>query len=72
MDADSEAIIRDLIRQLAATHTVLAAAHRLSSVRDADQVIVLENGRITGQGTPAELLTRNTTYARFVQEQSLA
>lgn len=72
LDADSEAIIRDLIRQLAATHTVLAAAHRLSSVRDADQVIVLENGRITGQGTPAELLTRNTTYARFVQEQSLA
>lgn len=72
LDADSENIIRKLMRQLAQTHTVLSAAHRLSSIRDADTVIMLENGRITGQGTPAALLASNPTYARFVAEQSLA
>lgn len=71
LDADSENIIRAIMRKLSSTHLVLSAAHRLSSIRDADAVIVLEDGQVTGMGTSDELSRTNQTYARYLKEQEL-
>ena len=46
--------------------TALVVAHRLSTVRDADQILVLEGGRITEQGSHDQLLARGGRYARMV------
>ncbi|WP_040535740.1 ABC transporter ATP-binding protein [Schleiferilactobacillus shenzhenensis] len=71
LDADSENIIRGIMHSLAQDHMVVSAAHRLSSIRDADEVIVLEDGRVTGVGTPQSLSNTNDTYARYLKEQTL-
>jgi subfamily B ATP-binding cassette protein HlyB/CyaB len=60
LDYESEKIIQDNMRQICAGRTVLIIAHRLSAVRDANRIIVMERGQIAEQGTHAELL-RNPT-----------
>jgi subfamily B ATP-binding cassette protein HlyB/CyaB len=56
LDYESEKIIQDNMRQICADRTVLIIAHRLSAVRDADRIIVVERGQIAEQGSHAELL----------------
>lgn len=56
LDYESEKIIQDNMRQICTGRTVLIIAHRLSAVRDADRIIVMERGQIAEQGTHAELL----------------
>ena len=58
LDPQSEAAIRETIEGLAGRCTIVIVAHRLESVRRADHVIVLDNGRAVDQGPPHELLTR--------------
>lgn len=60
LDYESEKIIQDNMRQICAGRTVLIIAHRLSAVRDANRIIVMERGQIAEQGSHAELL-RNPT-----------
>jgi ATP-binding cassette subfamily B multidrug efflux pump len=50
--------------------TVIAIAHRLSTIAAMDRLIVMDDGRIIEQGTHAELLGKNGTYARLWQHQS--
>jgi ATP-binding cassette, subfamily B, bacterial IrtB/YbtQ len=54
---------------LARDRTVVVVAHRLSTVLDADQILVLDNGRITERGRHDELVSAGGTYARFWQER---
>lgn len=70
LDYESEKIIQDNMRQICTGRTVLIIAHRLSAVRDADRIIVMERGQIAEQGSHAELL-RNPTgiYAHLYQLQ---
>ncbi len=62
-DAESEAAIQDAISELAEGRTVLVIAHRLSTVVDADQIVVLDKGTLVEQGTHAELLAVCGKYA---------
>ena len=65
LDSHAERIILRAMRAIAADHTVLVIAHRLSTVIDADNILVMDAGRVVEQGSHTELLARNGRYARM-------
>ena len=69
LDAGNEASLREVIGELAGRTTVLVVAHRLSTVRTADRIAVLEDGRLRARGTHHELLERDGLYAEFAAGQ---
>lgn len=71
VDTQTEERILDALADVRRGRTALIVSHRVSSVRDADQVIVLEEGRVVEQGTSAELLARNGYYADLYRRQML-
>ena len=66
LDPDTETAIQDAIRSLMCGRTVLIVAHRLRTVMDADQIVVLDSGRAVDSGTHAELLARDGLYRHLV------
>jgi ATP-binding cassette subfamily B protein AbcA/BmrA len=69
LDSDSEQQVQEALQVLMKARTTLVIAHRLSTIRGADQIIVLEKGEISGQGSHAELLASHALYAKLVQQQ---
>lgn len=70
LDAQNEALVQEAWTELVRGRTVLMAAHRLDTVRHADWLVVLEQGRIVEAGRPEELLERSgSVYARMVRAQ---
>ncbi|TQM93972.1 ABC transporter ATP-binding protein [Roseinatronobacter monicus] len=65
LDAKSEAFVQDALDRLAEGRTTLVIAHRLSTVRRADQIIVMDRGRVVERGTHEELLGVGGVYARL-------
>ena len=65
LDSHSEQLILDALREVAAHHTTLAIAHRLSTITDADNILVMDAGRIVEQGTHQDLLSRAGLYANM-------
>lgn len=65
LDSESEAAVQSALANLMEDRTVLVIAHRLSTVRRADRIVVIEAGVITESGSHEELLTRNGTYSRL-------
>lgn len=63
--------VQQALNDIMQEHTVLVIAHRLSTVERADNIIVIDNGRIVDQGTHAELMARKGLYCKLVQRQVL-
>ncbi|WP_138925145.1 ABCB family ABC transporter ATP-binding protein/permease [Sulfitobacter sp. BSw21498] len=69
LDSETEHEIQDALRQAGRGRTVLTIAHRLSTVAEADRIVVLEQGEVVEQGTHDDLLARNGRYAQLWQRQ---
>ena len=70
VDVETERQIQRAIAGIAGQHTIIAIAHRLSTIRNADQILVIEDGRITERGTHAELVALDGSYARMNKIQN--
>lgn len=69
LDAESEALIQEALEGLTKGRTTLVIAHRLATVRNADRIIILEQGRIVGQGTHAQLMKKSPLYSKLAKLQ---
>jgi ATP-binding cassette, subfamily B, bacterial len=70
LDVQTERAVEAALRELAAGRTTVVIAHRLSTVRDADQIVVLDQGEIVETGTHAELLAAGGRYAAMVERDA--
>lgn len=69
LDSESERLVQEAIERLTRNRTTFIVAHRLSTVRKADKILVLENGKIVEQGTHRELIKNRGSYYRFYSLQ---
>jgi len=71
VDTETEKLIQEALDRLIADRTTIAIAHRLSTLRKADRLVVLDSGRIVEQGTHEELATKEGgVYARLLRTQN--
>ena len=72
LDADNEVMVQRALDEIARERTVVMIAHRLKTVRGAEQILVLEDGKIMEQGTHDQLAGENGLYARLWELQNQA
>ena len=65
LDSRSEQLILESLKEIAEKHTTLVIAHRLSTIIDADDIVVLDKGKIVEQGSHHELLEKDGLYAQM-------
>ena len=71
LDVHTDARVRAALREVSATSTVVIVSQRISTVANADQIIVVDDGRVVGVGTHETLLTQCPEYAEFADSQAL-
>jgi len=69
LDAESERLVQVALKRLMENRTTLVIAHRLATIRDADRIVVLEKGRVIGEGTHNELVRKGGKYAELAKLQ---
>jgi ATP-binding cassette subfamily B protein len=69
LDAESERLVQNALERLMNDRTTIVIAHRLATVRAADRIIVMDQGRIVEQGKHEQLLAANGLYARLARLQ---
>ncbi|WP_370456188.1 ABC transporter ATP-binding protein [Planomicrobium sp. YIM 101495] len=69
LDSQSEGIVQQALSRLMRGRTTFVIAHRLSTIVDADQIIFIEKGRVTGRGTHEELVGTHALYREFAEQQ---
>lgn len=69
LDSKSESVVQKALNNLMKGRTTLVIAHRLSTVVDADKIIFIEKGNLTGSGTHDELLRTHDMYREFATQQ---
>lgn len=69
LDSSSEAIVQKALDTAMLDRTTLVIAHRLSTIRNADLIVVMDQGRIAEQGTHDELMSRKGIYYNLVRQQ---
>jgi subfamily B ATP-binding cassette protein MsbA len=72
LDTESEAAVQAALARLRQGRTTIVVAHRLSTVRDADLIVVMADGKVVEQGTHTDLLATEGAFARLVKAQALA
>ena len=72
LDTESEKLVQDALNSLLKGRTSIVIAHRLSTVHNADKIIVIAHGRIAEQGTHEELMARGGIYSKLIEMQSVA
>ena len=72
VDVETEQQIQKAIAGIAGRRTIVAIAHRLSTIRNADRILVIENGKVTESGTHDELVRLGGSYARMNEIQTAA
>ena len=72
LDAVTEQAIKEVVDDLRGSRTIMIIAHRLSTVRDVDEILVIEHGRVTERGSYQQLIRGNGMFADMVSEQQLA
>ncbi len=70
LDSESERLVHDTLKILGAAHTVIQVAHRLSTIRNADEIFVFDAGRIVERGVHATLAQQSGLYARLLARQA--
>ena len=71
LDTQSEKIVQEALERLMSNRTTIAIAHRLSTVKDADEIIVIDGGRIVERGTHEQLLAKDGYYKKLNDMQAL-
>ncbi|MFD1032748.1 ABC transporter ATP-binding protein [Metaplanococcus flavidus] len=69
LDSQSEGIVQQALSRLMEGRTTLVIAHRLSTIVDADKIVFIEKGRVTGMGTHRELIGSHSLYSKFAEQQ---
>ena len=72
MDSETEALIQDAIDSLISGRTTLMIAHRLSTMRKANKIIVVDKGEIIEMGSPEELMALKGKYYKLIQIQTMS
>jgi ATP-binding cassette, subfamily B, bacterial MsbA len=70
LDTESEKLVQDALENMMQNRTSIVIAHRLSTIQKADNIVVMQKGRIVEQGTHNQLITLKGTYAKLVDLQS--
>lgn len=69
LDSESERVVQDALEKLMKGRTCIVIAHRLSTIRNADKILVLQDGKVAESGTHEELMEKNGTYLNLVKTQ---